>query len=372
MLFYVPYRPNAKKASASQLRPLRMLEAFRSLGEVSVIWGSRRERAKSIAELRERIRRGERFDYMYAESSTSPSSFRSIKGLPFISLLDGRFLAFCRRKGIVIGLFYRDIYWNSRVYRFDSWLERREMAFKSLFFKLDLRFYRKSIAYLFLPSSRMHAYIPELGDIPSQALPAGLELPSFSPPRGGKKRGEGLTIVYVGGIDTELYDLRLIFGVVKSNPRLRLIACFRPQEWGACEDAYAEYLCERIEVVHYAGGELQGGYDRADLACLFLRPVPYRDFAMPYKLFEYFGQLLPMLAVQGTASGDFVEENDLGWALPYEAEALSGLLIRLVDEPEELEKRRGLMLDRAPRNTWQARARLVLERLAEVCENPLS
>ena len=67
-------------------------------------------------------------------------------------------------------------------------------------------------------------------------------------------------------------------------------------------------------------------YRRADLCSLFCEYSLYREFAMPIKLFEYMEKEKPIIATINTAAGDFVTENDIGWAIDYDEDMLEKLL----------------------------------------------
>ena len=77
---------------------------------------------------------------------------------------------------------------------------------------------------------------------------------------------------------------------------------------------------------------------------------------MPVKLFEYMANLLPIISNKGNAAGDFVQENDIGWSLPYEKESLRGCLQKLASDYEEIAFKRVNIEKILPDNTWEARA----------------
>ncbi|WP_449373487.1 hypothetical protein [Arthrobacter psychrolactophilus] len=75
MIYHVPYTLKKDAKTGSGLRPLRMLEAFQSLGfEVEVVAGESPARRKLIKGLRSRISGGEKFDFLYSESHTMPTA----------------------------------------------------------------------------------------------------------------------------------------------------------------------------------------------------------------------------------------------------------------------------------------------------------
>ena len=56
-------------------------------------------------------------NFLYSESSTMPTSLTEPHHMPTHPFLDFSFFYFCKRNGIKIGLFYRDIYWKFEIYK---------------------------------------------------------------------------------------------------------------------------------------------------------------------------------------------------------------------------------------------------------------
>jgi len=117
-------------------------------------------------------------------------------------------------------------------------------------------------------------------------------------------------------------------------------------------------MCDRIRVVHAANEALEPLYEEAHVLSCLLEPTPYREFVMPVKLFEYLGQGRPLLATAGSAAGQFVSTNDIGWSIPYQIEALAEFLRSLRHRSDYAAK--ATKADRlAPAHTWRARAETV-------------
>src|SRR5690554_6207824 len=138
MIFHLPYKPDSNKASASQIRPYKMIGAFRELGyNVVLIMGTAHERKEEIGLIKKRIMAGDVFDFIYSESSTMPTLLTESHHLPLYPTMDFGFLRFCKRKGIPIGLFYRDIHWKFDHYELGKYSIKRVISY--LFYKLDLK-----------------------------------------------------------------------------------------------------------------------------------------------------------------------------------------------------------------------------------------
>jgi len=83
-IIHIPNKLNPRMASASQIRPRKMIEAFKAIGcEVDVIEGTSRERALAIKRIKKNIKSGIMYDFMYAESSTMPTLLTDSNHLPF-------------------------------------------------------------------------------------------------------------------------------------------------------------------------------------------------------------------------------------------------------------------------------------------------
>lgn len=124
MIFHIPMKIDRNRASASQIRPMKMIEAFKECGyEVVVVEGYGKERKRQIKEIKSNILKGVKYDFLYSESSTMPTLLTEKNHLPLYPFLDFSFFAFCKKHGIKIGLFYRDIYWVFKKKRsFKEWV----------------------------------------------------------------------------------------------------------------------------------------------------------------------------------------------------------------------------------------------------------
>ena len=95
-----------------------MLNAFKSIGyNVDIVMGYGKERKYSIGQIKRKIKDGVKYDFMYSESSTEPTILTEKNHIPMFPFLDFGFFSFCKRHGIKIGLFYRDVYWKFDEYK---------------------------------------------------------------------------------------------------------------------------------------------------------------------------------------------------------------------------------------------------------------
>ena len=239
MIFHIPMKIDRNRASASQIRPMKMIEAFKECGyEVVVVEGYGKERKRQIKEIKSNILKGVKYDFLYSESSTMPTLLTEKNHLPLYPFLDFSFFAFCKKHGIKIGLFYRDIYWVFKKKRsFKEWVAY-------IFYKYDILKYNKFLDVLFLPSKEMNAYIPNIKVESVIPLPSGLQLHS-SP----KIEHPLLELLFVGAIGG-LYDITLLVKVISGIQGIHLTICCRENEWQKEKINYLPFLNENITIVH--------------------------------------------------------------------------------------------------------------------------
>lgn len=328
-----------------------MIEAFRQIGyDVAVVYGDGAERKKSIAAIKRSIRGGVKYDFLYSESSTLPTLCTEKHHLPSYPFLDFSFLSFCRRHGIRVGLFYRDIYWRFS-FGNDSW----KMKCLKPFYIYDLIMYRRLVDVLFLPSKEMLGYIPLGFPGRVEELPPGAGKMSFT--KTGMP-GQGLNLLYIGGLVPH-YDLRMLVKAVSEIPEITFTLCCRKKEWMRVGHFYDGLLSDNIRVVHKSGDELDALYREADLFCIYVKAHEYWKFAVPFKLFESIGHGCPVLASEGTWTADFVSREGIGPVCRYDADELVRLLKELAGNRGKLAEYRKRVTDIAPEHTWQMRCRKV-------------
>lgn len=340
-----------------------MLEAFRELGyTVDLVTGYSLERKESVRRIKENIKNGKKYDFVYSESSTMPTILTDPHHFPLRPLLDWSFFKLCKKSGIPIGLFYRDIYW-----RFDEYgngLNRIKLTLAKLSYRFDLWVYKKTLNKLFLPSLQMGRYVPYVSNDIFKALP-----PGHSSGESNEMSSTHITannvikLFYVGGMSNH-YQMHVLFDAVRILPNIELTVCTRKDEWHSVKNEYPE-LTNNIRIVHLSGVEMEQKLKSCDIAVLFVKPQEYWQFASPVKLYEYLGFQKPILSSVGTLAGQFVSEQGLGWSLPYEVNSVTTLLTKISDEPSMLTTVRKKLQQVAPLHTWQARAQEVIKELTQ-------
>ena len=375
MIFHAPFPLQPDRVAASMLRPLAMRRAFADLGyRVMNVTGYAAQRRRAMTRVRAALAAGARIEFVYSENATIPNALTEPRHLPVHPLLDVAFFRHCRRSGVPVGVFYRDVYW--RFPRFREGINPVLEAGLQATYRSELMAFERVGLHLFLPSQAMARHVPHVDPVRMSALPPGA--PDVAATRrdsdgwddGGDEDGKELELLFVGVLQDN-YRLDACLRAVIATPGTRVTLCVRQETWETSRDHYAPLLpAGRAQVVHRSGAELEPLYRRADLGVLFTEPNPYWDFAVPYKLYEYLAHELPVIAVHGTQTGRLVEEMGIGWVLSYDAGALGDLLRHLREAPEEIEAVRRRMRVVLPDQTWQARARTVVQVLGAIERKP--
>ena len=357
-IFHYPSPVKSNPSSGSEVRPSRMLNAFKNLGyDVYAVTGYSQERAKKIKELFARIAKGEEYDFVYSENTTMPTALSDKDHVPRHPIMDDLFLRRCRKEGIPVGLFYRDAYWQFPLYKEAvSWY----IPLVTIpLYKHELRSYRNNTDVLFVPSNEFARAIGYKGNY--QELPPGGD--EVNAEDKYERNDDCINIFYVGGVNG-LYDITIPTKVISELPNVRLTICCRKTEWDA--NSELRKLIENknnIRVIHKIKSELESYYKEADLTMALFERNEYRDLAMPVKLFEYIGYGKPVIVTRGTAAGRYILENNAGWAIDFEAGEFKELLCKLVENREEIIKKTDNVRAIMDKNTWTARAASVVENL---------
>lgn len=331
-----------------------MLAAFHELGwDVFEITGTPPQRHAAFAKLRRLVRAGTQFQFLYFENSTHPNLFATSLKQGFAPFLDHRIHRFCKKNGIPVGIFYRDVYWRWRQHLGEKkglWL-----TLSDAMQRIDLACYRHNRTHFFLPSEKMAPII-------------GLTRPrdQFSPlPPGAQIKAHPpvaeLRLFYVGGLGGH-YRLHQLFAAC-AQVGTPLTVCIHEDAWRSLAGEYQPYLAPSIQIVHASGEALQQYYEQASVGVLAVEPDEYRGFAAPVKLFEYLGNGKPVLVTKGTYAAEIVEQLQGGWVVPYDAAAIAKTLEAL--DSDEIARTRTNVLAATEQITWTGRAHTI----AQVLQN---
>lgn len=351
IIFHHPLPLNFEAPSGSGIRPVKMYEAFVSLGyDVDLVVGYSKERQESIKIVKKKIDAGEKYQFCYSEASTMPLALTDKDHIPRRPLMDALFFRYLRRKSIRSGVFYRDIYW-----KFDETVPLSSKAIKklfaNLFYRVELCVYQLFIDKIFLPSLQMGKYISFIQDDKFHELNPG----STPKENGVNVPDSKLELLYVGGT-VGFYNINLLVDVISKqfNNTINLTICTRPADARLLLEQVSS-LNNNVKVVCHSGEELATLYQKADCACLYMEPTEYRTFAVPIKLFEYISFGKPIIASANTWVGNFVHEQKLGWTVGYSGTELHGFLEELVAQKSSIPELAQHIAKKASQYTWQKR-----------------
>lgn len=362
-IFHYPAPISDNPKVGSQLRPHMMLRAFKNIGyEVAEVTGYGEERKEKIKKIKESIKAGDEYDFLYAESLTLPTLLSEKNHMPRYPFLDFSFFDFCKKNKIRISLFYRDMYWKFPIYK-ESVPFRKRIITKPLYI-YDIYKYIKLIDIIYVPSNKIQKYMPK--NVRLHELPPGGDA-SIQKKEDRIKhiyKERKVNIFYVGGI-TGLNDISGLCKAVMKNRNINLVVCTTKTELSNEKNIKEFQGCERIRFIQGSTKDLGKYYKEADVAALYFENNSYRDMAMPIKLFEYISYGIPVISNSNTAAAKFIEDKDIGWVIDYNPDEICKLLDKLVIEKEEIRKKSNNMLSIINDNTWESRARQVAREISE-------
>lgn len=353
IIFHIPFKNN--RLSGSSIRPTKLLNAFKELGyTVEFILGYGAERKKSIKKIKENIKNGIKYEFLYSESSTMPTLLTEKNHFPKYPFLDFEFFRFCKKNGIKIGLFYRDIYWNFPIYSL-PYLKKKIAIFC---YKYDLKKYNEYVDILFLPCKKMADYIPEKLKMQIEECYPGSDNKILE-----YQETNQINLLFVGGSGGN-YDYSCLLKVLakeKFRKKIFFTIVTRKNEYEKFLNIMK--LRPSSNIINKYGNIRDLDIKNIDMGILYLKPQEYVKFAVPLKLFEYIAEGLPILASKDTFSGKFVEQNNIGWQLEYNEKELEEFLDKIIEDRSIVATKRQEVLKIRENHTWLKRAGEIAEKM---------
>lgn len=363
-IFHYPNPINEAPAVGSAVRPLQILKALKACGYVvdeAIGYGA--DRKKKIKKIEENIKNGVQYDFLYSESLTMPTLLSEENHLPKFLILDFSFFKICKKNGIKIGLFYRDIHWKFPLYRESV---KRWVPFVTIpFYKYDLLQYKRLVDILYVPSKLFMNYVDYKARW--KPLPSGGKYKIVNHYKANIENSNKLNLFYVGGL-VGLNDISKLIICVSSIAQVELTVCCPRKIWEENKQKFVKILGNNITIIHESGDKLEQYYEKAHIACLYFPNSDYRDMAMPVKLFDYISHGKPIVCSSKTVAAEYINENQLGWIVDYADESLKKLLMRLVNDRKEILEKTINVKKIARENTWKARAEEIIHDLTNIGE----
>lgn len=350
---------NKSPTSGSEVRPIRFLEAMNSVADdVKVVYGvtnSRKARQNATKQVRTWLKDWTP-DLCYIEPPSGPLFF----------LCDQLLIMYLYRKGIPIGLFYRDAYW-----KFPSSIkEHTNVNPKDLIKSLIIRFmqqrdwflYNKCCKVIYFPTELMTSYFncKKVGVLPPGCLEISSEI---------KEKNEMPNAIYVGGA-TIRYGIKLLLdsaiSINRDKTRFTLSIVCPKDNWDVFIQQYPEYadVKDWLQVFHIGEGKkLDEIYSNSDFAIVPLLCNQYNDFVFPVKLVEYVSRLLPVVSTSCVETKKFVEENGVGIVANDTIQDFSNALLKMASDTTLRHKYSENCIESRKNNSWESRAIKVINDL---------
>ena len=360
-IFHFPEPIIENPTSGSAVRPNRMLQAFRDIGyQVDEATGYSGDRKAEIQKIKQNIKNGVHYDFVYSESVNSPTLMADKDHIPRHPFMDFSFLKFCKNNGIPVLLFLRDIHWRfPTLYNPNVALWKRMILIPANTY--DLHKYKSCVDLMYYPTEAMQKHVRL--QLPFKALPPGGELQENSleirkhrvPLQDGKLR-----LFYVGSISND-YDIQKLVKATYQCADVYLTICTHKSQWEKYRSYYEPYLCDRIQIIHKTSKELAPYYENSDMSTFCVSEHPYMDIAIPIKTMESVGYGTPILATNLVSLSEMINDEQVGWVAENSVEGILQQLEYLKTHPEKIREKTNSTIKAAYRNTWEARARQVAE-----------
>ena len=135
--------------------------------------------------------------------------------------------------------------------------------------------------------------------------------------------------------------------------------CCREKNWEEVKKIYKEYINENIHVVHKDIETISNSYFKSDIGLLVYNNDELRQFAVPFKLYEYISYGLPIIATEGSFAANFILKNHIGWVIKNNKADIVELFTILSNNRDEIKKAHQNCLKVKKENLWIERARKV-------------
>lgn len=335
----IGHYPLGRLDAAPKVRITRMRDALDAICDLTFLSDTREGRRRPLLALMSRIRE---FDAVYVESATSTATETDLL-----------FHALCRRAGVPLGIYIRDVYPLYDFFYDASTLKNRILR---LAWHISMARYRRDASVLFFPTQGMadHFAHPKKRLLPPAGhLVEGLDRTHVEP-----------RVIYAGGvikqygIDTLLEAMDLVVAQVPQaaltlvcpEGRQPLLDPWRDRRW--------------LEIKHLPADALLPEMNRAMIAALPIQPTDYPSISV--KLFDYLSYGLPVVATPWKEVKRFIDAHGCGAIAEANPPAFAAELIRLLTHPDEAAKLGQASLDAIRNgNTWDDRARTLLDALLD-------
>lgn len=322
---------------APKVRTYAMAEALAKRAQLTIITGTRSERAPALQEFLVRERLSE-VDGVYLESATST-----------MTIADWRFLSAVRARRIPLSIYIRDAYQRFPDLYPPKSLKERALA---VAYAVTCREYQRLATTLFFPTDGLadlfsHAHKellppagrilvpPDLPRLPFRVIYVGAN---------GPHDGVSLLIEAMEQVARKLSSVRLVL-ITRANETPRNLPAF-------------------CKVVEASGTALSPWLWSSSLALIPRPDTRYNRLALPVKLFDYMSHGLPVLTTRGSEAAKLLVTSGAGMAAEDSPLDYAMAIERLLSNPSRLHTMSQHALEAVrQRHNWDVRAEQVLASL---------
>lgn len=352
-IFHYPNPLDYTVGVGSAARPCKILESFKKNGYiVDEITGYGKERKKKINGIKKNMEQGLKYDFLYSECLTYPTLLSEKNHFPLYPFLDFAFFKHCKKRGIPIGLFYRDAHWLFDFYRNTIPWYKRVITIPLYYW--DLHNYKKYVSILYVPSKEFGEVVP--CNIKKNVLPPGcdIHLDVIQYKMENVRKENTLNIFYVGGIEG-VYDPLIFMKALQKCPNVFLTVCVPKEQWEQNEWRFHQYVNRNIRIVHEKGDGLAKYYKWADISVFCTEFNEYVMLASPIKCKETIGFGTPMIVSDFLLIAEEIVGKEYGWAVDNDVSSIKELLDFLIENPDEINTKTKMAIKAAKMNTWDRR-----------------
>ena len=322
-------------------RITQLRDALARRTDLTVVSGSRGQRARQLAGSLRRLRR---LDGIYVENSTT-----------LAGPADLAFLALARARGIPILTYVRDA--QQLFPEYDTATSVRRRVARRLFLPSLRALMRLSTRVAFPSRGLARAIHGDRRDV--LLLPPGSRLTEAPPPR-----PDAHELLFVGPMVHAAHGADILLEAVElaraAGHPVELISISRPgEELPGAASAWLHR--ERAD-----GAEIDRFLPRVIATITPRRKTPYNDLAVPIKVMEYLGYGRPLIVTDTEETAAIVHDADAGVVVADSAAGLAEGIVRVFNaSPAQRAAWGAAAIAAARRNSWDVRAGQIVSLLEE-------
>ena len=363
-VLYINYIDMNNASSGSSVRPHRIYDAFiEEKYKVKLLSGDilKKNKKHRVAKIKEISRWLDTNIPKYCYIESPPSE-------PILYKEDRKLIKKIHNKGIKIGYFYRDAYYelgkdfvfNNKKVSIFSKKYLKYIYYKLLFFRDRILLYN-NVDIVYFPSLSMSKYF-KFKDM--RALPPAGEIIDDINDTNGK------SVIYVGGISKQ-YGIDLLLesmNIVNKKQHINLNLVCREKELYNISSEYKDK--EWLKIFNISGKEaLKKIYSDSKIALIATKRSIYNNFAIPTKLFEYMQYNLPIIATDNFEVKKIIEKYNIGIITEENPEAYAKAILKLYNDEElylkyKSNEKEALLTE----NLWKHRINEINENLTNLKE----